>query len=357
MKIQAKQLLEEVTFLRKVVKRDSTLPILDTICFDGKGMHGTNLETEVSFLCQHDIEGCVDAVALHRLLKSISGMGMIEVVSVNANDRLVVRWADGEASLKIHYKPEEFPRFKSEDEEFKPYAMNVGRRAIETALRFTGKDELRPVMSGVFIGHHIVATDAHRLYMTDDFHQLVTPVEDPKSNTGFIIPKSAAVCLSGAGVFDMDVTENLIARAFISDTCRVTWRCIDGRYPSYLAIIPTDHPLIVEVDTKEFKAAVEVALSMAHHYTHQGSFHFKVGHGVFISSEDDEKDMKSYLSMKMETVHSGNTASMVVGFNCVLLKHLLHSVKEKTLTISIKAPNTAVLFNEDFLLMPVMLND
>lgn len=213
-------------------------------------------------------------------------------------------------------------------------------------------------MSGVFIGHHIVATDAHRLYMTDDFHQLVTPVEDPNNAEGHIIPKSAAVCLSGAGIFDMDVTEQLIARAFISDTCRVTWRCIDGRYPSYLAIIPTDHPLIVEVDTKEFKAAVEVALSMAHHFTHQGRFHFKVGGDMTISSEDDQMGTGTSVSIPSKTVHfDEGTFGMNVGFNLVLLKHLLHSVKEKTLTISIKAPNTAVLFNEDFLLMPVMLND
>ena len=114
-------------------------------------------------------------------------------------------------------------------------------------------DELRPVLSGIYIeveSDHInfVASNGHILM------RLAKHCQEPNKQTcSFIIPRDVANTilriLPKTGYCEL-VYLNNVARLVIDDNLTITFVCIDGKYPSYRNVFPTEFNITFSVERK-----------------------------------------------------------------------------------------------------------
>ena len=187
----------------------------------------------------------------------------------------------------------DFPKVKTPetDNSFKMSTTTL-RDLIRKTVFAVGKDESRPIFTGCCFeikGNKIslVATNTHRLALaaeklsdTYDECSFVVPAETLRGLMLRIDPKDV----------DNYVTINYSTRylTFTFDNVFVNSRLIEGQFPPYDRVIPSESTTQVRVDSAEFRHAVEfVALMSKETEYNTVKFVFSDG-GIEISSNSPE---------------------------------------------------------------------
>lgn len=121
---------------------------------------------------------------------------------------------------------------------------------IKKAFNFVGKDDLRPVMSGVLIDKNcVVATDAHILYKKEFEHEI--------SSENMILNAFTCQLIDNVKVI---YKYNNKFIALLDCGTIITYCNIDGKYPNYNAVIPTefDGSFTINCASTEFKDALKL---------------------------------------------------------------------------------------------------
>lgn len=114
---------------------------------------------------------------------------------------------------------------------------------INIAIDYTGKDELRPVMTGILFDYKddkmfMVATDAHKLFKLE-ITQYVE-INKGQKDFQFILSKANLLkFLENVDESSVIVSATINNVTFENDLFKFKSRLIDGRYPNYNAVIPT----------------------------------------------------------------------------------------------------------------------
>lgn len=350
MKTNAKQFLKQLAMALKVVDKNSTLPILSCVVLDENGIHATNLDVYMTVPLVCDFAAVVEGHRLYRVVKTLTKTENIEIVKSGDNSITVIY---GKTKVKLYCseKVEHFPQ--PHDGPISQIATDVDATALGTALKFTGNDELRPVMSGVWLSDEICATNAHYLYK-DVKHKHLEEVDK-----GVIIPRTAVRVIAGNYFIDIERMGEMYARTELPGGIVVTWRTIDGRYPNYKAVWPNTHLVQAWIDAASLRAAVECALVASDPSTHQGRFEFKKVTGKdwsldLRSESDSESEFRTWIPV---TADKPGIDQVTIGVNLKFLKMVLGCVKTERVCVSMNEPNKAITINDKFLLMPIMLND
>jgi len=234
-------------------------------------------------------------------------------------------------------------------------------QAIDKTIFATGNDELRPVMSGVFFQLSpekliFVATDAHKLvkYTRTD----VTATK----NSDFILPKKPLNLLK-SNVGDEDEVElsyNESTAHFKFGTTELTCRLIDGKYPNYEAVIPTENPNVLTVDRISFLNSIKRVSIFSNKTTHQVKLKV-AGSELAISAED--LDFSNEAKERLTCNYAGD--DMEIGFNSKFLLEMLNHIETTEVVLEMSEPNKAGILlpsgNENeqeqilMLVMPVMI--
>ncbi|HLP66733.1 MAG TPA: hypothetical protein VK181_04365 [Rhizobium sp.] len=132
--------------------------------------------------------------------------------------------------------------------------------AIDGTIGATSTDETRHYLNGIYVYNHdgharFVATDGHRLYMQD------TNVNLGKAEIAGIIPREAATLIAAiidgyasADPVSVEMSQS-VAVAVYRDIA-VTLELIDGSFPDYLRVVPTDPEKTATLHGGDFAAAV-----------------------------------------------------------------------------------------------------
>lgn len=234
---------------------------------------------------------------------------------------------------------------------------------ISRSLFATAQNELRPVMNGVYFdltadSLAIVASDGQKLVRNRNFNI--------KSDTpaSFILPKKPATLLKnvlgrdGGDVvikFDDRNAEVRFADGVLS--CRL----IEGRFPNYNKVIPTDNPNQLVIDRKVLLSALRRVLPFASESSLLVRFHLEMGN-LEISSEDID-----FATSAKENITCDYTGQpMNIGFKGSSLTEILSNLDSEEVTISLGDPSRAGIIvpvtqpeNCDvlMLIMPMLLND
>ena len=304
-----------------------------------------------------DEEGtfCVNMNDLLSYIKLINS----DEIEINVNGNTAeVKHEKGSFTFPVE-NDDEFPSIKPDD--------NCVEVSINAALlnnwiadgkNFVASDELRPVMNGLYIYCKenelgCCASDGHALF-TDNIKVENVP------EFSFILNKNAfkTVCDAIQSVEDVKVKVGTRNIMFVADGVSVIARRLEGVYPRFSSVIPTDNNIEVKVDRKEILNAItrsSVGASKASMLTRM-----KVdGFNLEISSEDLDfnKKAKEYLTVDA----NGN---ITIGFKASLLIGILNSISTDNVVITMKDPSRAAIFKEDdtesekiYLLMPMMLSE
>lgn len=375
MKQQTKKPDETATLIKAikaVVCTNSVLPILECVHLTGDTLEVTDLETVVSMPFNSNVQDvCVPAN------KFIDALTLMESPQISQHPScFAIDITEGKRKVKLSGdNPDNWPRHPLEGKEASDF-FEIGEITEEifarmrTALKFVSHDDLRPNMTGIFMGKDIVGTDAQRLYR----HKLAAPFLET-----FILPAKVMKVLSVFGgnwklfasvqyemkngkiVFRQiegcspEAVYELNHVAFTNDKgVLVITHVIDARFPDYNAVIPDDKPNSKVIC---FTGMLRKELKIANKYSNKSTSQvvFDVNGSTTISSCDIDFGYE-YTNTLEEVEHKGE--NIQIGFNGQFLDEILGELpKDEPMTMKLWSPTKATIINDEFLLMPIMLNN
>lgn len=364
-------LLKNLSALSSVLNSSNTLPILDDFLFELKDdvlyITASDLETTMTVTVptsKSEDPGrvTIPAKILIDTLKTFSDIPV--TISIN-KETLIVEISAGEGKFKLSgHRSDEFPQTPVLEEKTTislDSALLVS--AISRTLFATGNDELRPVMSGVFCELTpdyltFVATDAHKLVR---YRRLDVKTEESAS---FILPKKPLnsiknILASEDSEFTLEY--NPTNASFSFGNVKMVCRLIDGKYPNYEAVIPTNNPNVLTIDRIALLTSMRRVSIFANQSTHQVRLKLS-GKELLLSAEDI--DFSNEAKERLTCNYEGE--DMEIGFNSKFVNDMLNNLDSQEIRIEMSAPNRAGLIipvdddNQDedilMLVMPVMLN-
>lgn len=366
------KLLKAIQALSGVINSSNTLPILDDFLFDINDdelkITASDLETTMTVAIKPDmVEGKGQVTIPARLLIDVMKNFPDIPVSFNIDEAtLAIEITTGEGRYKmVGHKSDEFPQVPVITE---PSVWDIPADVLacgfEKTIFATGNDEIRPIMTGVYMAMSdtcltFVATDAHKLVR---YRRM-----DVKSDTAasFIVPKKPINqlknILAGRADEPVHVEFNNTNASFTFGEYKLICRLIEGRYPNYEAVIPTTNPNKLIVDRQLLNAAIKRVAIFSSKATHQ--IRFKInGQELVLTAED--LDYSNEAKERLTCNYSGE--NMEIGFSSKFFQEMLANLSQNEIQLEMSAPNRAGIItpvdnqnaDEDILmlLMPVMLN-
>ncbi len=372
--VSRSDLFPALQLVNKVIPSKSTYPMLDNFKFELSGnvltITGTDLQTTI--ICnlevdQADGEGAV-AIAARRLLdvlKEFSDQPLIFEVD-DETKNVTITTQTGKYKIGS-YDTEDYPEPAEIDEnEAVSFIIksDVLDRAISKTIFAVSQDDMQPVMNGILFELHpdnitFVASDGHKLvrYRRTDFSA------DQESE--FILPKKPADLLRsilGKDEQEVKVVFNERNAQFIVGNYTIVSRLIDGKFPNYQAVIPTDNPNKLVVDRVEFFNAIRRVSIFASEASKLVKFEIS-DNQVKITAQDIDFSVSAEEVLPAQ--YSGEP--MKIGFKSTFILEILQNLDSGDVRLEMSDPNRAALIlptekmdeNEDelMLLMPMMLDE
>ncbi len=370
--VSSTELLSHLSVVSRVISSKNTLPILDNFLFK---LEGNDLEITAS-----DLES---TLTTRITLENVSGDGSVAIPYKILIDTLkefseqpltfdidpgslaiVINSENGQFNI-VGQPADDFPAkadIKAEGKTTVKLAADILLNGITKTIFATADDEMRPVMNGIFIdlnsdGITFVASDSHKLvrYRRKDVQG--------DSESSFILPKKPATLLknilakeTGSIVVDFDTKNARVTMANYTLICRL----VEGTYPNYSAVIPTNNPNKMIIDRVE----VYNALRRVSIYSNAASNLIKLsltGNQCVVSAQDLDFSVSAYERLKCE--YEGE--DMEIGFKSAFLVEILANLSSSDIVLSMSDPSRAGLLfpntnenpDEDvlMLLMPMMI--
>ncbi len=363
-------LLKNLQAISGVLSTSNSLPILENFLFEIKNkeliLSASDLETTMITRMQVESKEngsiCIPARILLDTLKTFPSVPLTFTIDEKS---FGIEISSDFGKYKLTgFNAVEFPRIPQLDG-----ASNVAitseilSRALNKTIFASGNDELRPVMSGVYVQ----LSDENVTFAATDAHKLVRyRRSDCKSEraASFILPKKAINLLRSQLATTsavVTVEYNTTNALFSYDDTQLVCRLIDGKYPNYEAVIPKQNPNKLTVERASILGSLKRVSIFANKTTHQVRLKI-AGSELSISAED--LDFANAASERLTCSYEGE--DMEIGFNSRFLIEMLNNLESKDILIEMSAPNRAGIIspteydntNENVLMlvMPVMLN-
>lgn len=358
--------------LSKVLSGKNSIQVLDCILFNlenGK-LTMTASDGEVTLISTIDVTDysgngrfAVSAANIINGLKEIPEQPVM--ISINESSYAIgIKYQNGESRF-VGQTGEDYPTPVVPEGETVSITLSSGmlQNGISHTLFATADDELRPVMNGIYFDVQqnnitFVASDGHKLVRSRNTTQ------DNEIQAAFILPKKPAKLLRDILVKDggevlvefSDAYATVAAENYILN-CRL----IEGRYPNYNSVIPTDNPYCVTIDRQAFIGALRRVMVFASMSTSLVKLRI-TGNTLLVSAQD--VDFSTSAEEKILCEYDGNP--MNIGFKGTFLIDVLTSMSSNEVVLELADPSRAGVIvpteqddNESLLmlLMPMMLND
>lgn len=246
---------------RAVTSRSGALPVLSGLFCradaDGVELVGSDLEITISVRAEADTVEEGRAVLPARLFGDIVRALESGVVTVEVEDD-EARISSGRSDFALRVLPvEEFPAVPVPEGEAVTIEAGLLAQALRQVVPAASRDDARPILTGVQLepldeGVRLVATDSYRLSLRD------LPGERVVSGQPVLVPAKALGELQrllGDGEVRVTVAER--EATFDLERVRITTRLIEGEFPNYRQLIPSDYPNRLTVEREAFIEAVK----------------------------------------------------------------------------------------------------
>ncbi len=366
-KINKKSLVQTLSHLHSVVEKRNTIPILANVLIEAKDkslvLAATDMEIAElqSISCEVLQDGAVTTPAhiLYDIVRKLPDEATIELESVEGK-KLEIKTDKISFSLMC-LPPNDFPDIHSGEY---PDGFDIDtaslRRLIDKTLFSVSTEETRYYLNGIYL-HSIkekekealraVATDGHRL------SRLSAALPKNANNLeGVIIPRKTVTEIKKIidnqdGQVKVQIAKNKIK--FSINNVIITSKLLDGTFPDYERVIPSNNTKELIVDAQEFIAAVDRVSTLSSDRTR--AIKFKLSNKVLeITAENpDQGSAKENISVH----YSGE--NLEIGFNSKYLIDIARQITGANIKfmLSDKLSPTLMFDEEDnlalYLLMPM----
>ncbi|MGQ9603331.1 MAG: DNA polymerase III subunit beta [bacterium] len=328
-----------LAIVASVVPAASSIPVLSNMLIEARerGLRVSSTDLDISIISEIEAdvseEGSIIVAArrLNEIVRELSG----EDVHLEGDEKQL-RITSARAAFRLMgMEKEQFPKIADlEGEKKLTVDGSVLQKMIKSTTYAVAKDETRPVLSGVLWEMDkeemsMVGTDAHRLARMS-----IGMDSGIESSVGLIVLPKA---LHHVSRLIEDGTEVGIAfdRAFIGffvGKTTVYSRRIEGNFPDYKQVIPTNNQNILKVNRLDLMTAIRRVSLLSDSKTRKIKVHLsKKGLRISTSSPDlgeaEEEVPADYVGEEM-----------VVGYNANYLLDVLKTTDASDIAIEIGSP-------------------
>ena len=365
-------LLSHLQTISRVINSKNSMAILDNFLFrlEGTRLSMTASDQETTMTTAIDVmeaegEGvfAVNAKILLEPLKELPDQPLTFEIDDN-NLEIFLYFQNGRYNF-IGVNGDEYPTKMPMDSSAVSFSVEAQQllNGIGCTLFATAEDELRPIMNGIFMdifedSVSFVASDTHKLVRFKN--QGIAP----GVRAAFILPKKPANLLkailpkeSGKGELAFDSKNACFKLSDFVLNCRL----IEGNYPNYNSVIPTNNPNRLIIDRALFVNVLRRVSVFADAALGLAKLQLKNGELV-VSTEN--KDYSISAEEKVACNYTGD--DLTIGFKASFLIEILNNISATEVLVELSDPTRAGVIlplenkeNEDLLmlLMPMMLSD
>ncbi|MBR2033887.1 MAG: DNA polymerase III subunit beta [Alphaproteobacteria bacterium] len=341
--IERANLLKTLSHVQSIVEKRNTIPVLSNVRIealgDGISFKATDMDTEITEIVDAKIveTGATTAPAhmLYDIVRKLSDGSQVELTYPDEKGQLTIASARSKFSLST-IGVEDFPVISGDK---LPTSFVMAKDELKDVIDRTqfavSTEETRYYLNGLYVHAkkegasnvlRTVATDGHRLACVE------SPLPQGAENLkGVIIPRKTVSEIrkllddNSVENVTVEISENKV-RFNLADIT-LTSKLIDGTYPDYERVIPTDNDKNLELNVKDLASAVDRVSVVAERtraikmLTHQNKV-------TIMTSSPDLGNASEDLDAKYEN------ESLEIGYNFRYLLDILAEVKGETVRIS-----------------------
>lgn len=370
-----KFIIEKNTFLKllghanNVVERRNTLLILANILIEAKEdrirITATDMEMEVIEEAAAQIieqgQTTVPAAVIFEYVGKLNDGAQIEVETDEENAKLVLK--SGKSNFSQPTMPaNEFPLMDTEDFTHNFQMDSAKLRDLLHRVRFAmSTEETRYYLNGVYIHAlegddaapklRLVATDGHRMARLED-----TLPEGASGIPGIIVPRKTVndlIRLLEDQEGNIDLSLGATKIRFEIDDLLLTSKLIDGRFPDYDRVIPTDNNIVLDVDQKELRTVLNRVAIVATERTKTVRMKLQSNTAILSSVSNEQGSAEDELLVEF----SGQP--LTIGFNSKYMGEILSNITSDRAQILMMDESNPFIISDSndetalYLLMPL----
>jgi len=362
-------LLRSLTLVQGIIEKKNTLPILSNVLLNAKNGKLSIIATDLDLVFYDEIseiqisnEGATttSATILYDILRKISGNSDIKFDLKNENKLNLI--TDNSDFNLLCLPIDNFPNFSND---FENDEISFNKSKLLSLLNKTkisiSNDDTRHYLNGIYL--HLtesqnrtyltgVATDSHRLSSSS------IEIDTGKSFHSIILPKKTVFQLCN---LLMDTNEKVLVQTseskiqFKIGKTKLTSKVIDGKFPDYTKVVPTENEKTLTVISSDFVQAIERVTTV--------SLDKKEGVKLVLGKDNIKFSVNSTNSGEGNEVIKSNFTGeeMTVSFNSKYLTDIASEVEDKNLKINLKDPISPVLVedmsdkNSYYVVMPMKI--
>ena len=264
--IDRKELEEVLTKAKPATEKKSSLPVLNNFKLSAKedrlSIYATDLENFLVFELPARVEETGEtAVNAGKLTSIVEELSSVEVYMELAEDKLIIKGGKSQFKL-VCGDLSEFPEFP-EVQCKAAIPSNLLLKGISKVGYTLSKEDTRYALQGMYVANkegklHFVGSDGYRLALY--MHEGI-PLEEDLLFSRKSLKVLEKLLKDTIGEVEVGKDESFVHVK--GEGWRLSVRLLEGEYPDYMAVIPTDYTLSVLLDKNEFESALQRLSSIA----------------------------------------------------------------------------------------------
>lgn len=341
--IERSVLLKTLNHVQSIVEKRNTIPVLSNVKIeameDGISFKATDMDTEITEVVDAKTTetGATTAPAhmLYDIVRKLSDGSDVDIIFPDEKGQLSI--ASGKSKFALStIGVEDFPVISGDR---LPVNFSMAKEELKDVIDRTkfavSTEETRYYLNGIYVHAknegeakvlRVVATDGHRLACVE------SPLpQGAESMNGVIIPRKTVGEVrkllddTKAENIAVSLSENKIR--FTMEDVTLTSKLIDGTYPDYERVIPTDNDKVLELGVKPLAEAVD-RVSVVAERTRAIKMITAPNHITITTSSPDLGSAQEEVEAKYDS------ESLEIGYNFRYLLDILAEVKGETVRIS-----------------------
>lgn len=341
-------LLKPLQAVTGIVERRHTLPILSNVLIERNGNDlrfvATDLELQIATSCNLDKSAgetqaiTVSARKLVDILRALPDGSDVSLES--SNNRLQVK--AGKSRFNLQTLPAaDFPALADPGTPQSRFTISQGaaRRLLALVQYAMAQQDIRYYLNGLLLVTdgkqlRVVATDGHRLSYA------VTELAEVQDKVEVILPRKAILELArqladGDEAMEVSIYANQVRFKF--GDVDLTTKVIDGKFPDYQRVIPSNYEKEISLDRDELQRALQRAAILSNE-KFRGVRWMLTKDSLRIScSNNEQEEAQEELEVKFE----GDPLD--VGFNVTYLLDVLSNIPAGNVLCSFGDANSSML--------------
>ncbi len=345
-------LLNSIKIVEKITAQKGVNPVLSNILFETNGdeikLSATDLSLTITTNMKAQIEkqGAItlNAKKLSEIISKLDNNKPIKLTLDEDSYTTTISSGNAEFNL-IGISPEEFPKTleeKTQEEISFEISSNTLIKGVKQVVYSAAINESATILSGVCLNINsntleIVSTDGNRLTKASK------PINSKEQDAKFVVPSRTIQELIriASSLEDEKIVISLIKSKieFAFKNVIFQSKLINGDFPKYDKLIPTNNETEVIIKTDELIEAIERVCTMANERTNIVKFNFDNG-SLELSTDTPE----SGSAQDKIDIEINNDNELIIAFNYKYVLDSLKNMESKKVKIEIATALSATLF-------------